>query len=175
MIFKPSRLAGAWLIEPTPHVDERGRFARAFCEAEFAEHGLETRFPQHSISVSKLAGTLRGLHFQMAPHGEIKVVRCVSGAIVDVIVDLRPDSPTYLQWEAFDLSAENGCQVYVPKGFAHGCQTLCDDAAVHYLISVPFVPGAAAGVRYDDPRLAIRWPRPVAAISRNDEQWPLLG
>lgn len=175
MRFLPARLAGAWLIEPTPHRDGRGSFARTFCEAEFAERGLETHFPQHSVSISNAAGTLRGLHYQRAPHEEVKVVRCIAGAIVDVIVDLRPGSATYLQWQAFELSAENACQAYVPKGFAHGCQTLTDGAAVSYLISTPHVPEAACGIRYDDPRLGITWPRPVSVIADRDASWPLLG
>ncbi|MEZ5817614.1 MAG: dTDP-4-dehydrorhamnose 3,5-epimerase [Hyphomicrobiaceae bacterium] len=174
MIFVPARLAGAYLIEPTPYSDERGVFFRSFCEDEFARHGLETRFPQHSISISRRAGTLRGLHFQRAPHQEVKVVRCVSGAIVDVIADLRPDSPTYRQWQAFDLSARNGHQVYVPKGFAHGCLTLTDDAAVSYLISTPYVPDASSGVRFDDPKLGISWPGEITTMSERDQTWPLL-
>lgn len=174
MRFNPTRLAGAFLIEPTPHRDERGVFARTFCTAEFAEHGLETSFPQHSLSVSTLAGTLRGIHFQRPPHTEVKVVRCISGALFDVIVDLRRGSPTFGQWQGFELSAANGHQVYVPEGFAHGHQTLTDEASIFYLISKPFAPGSAAGIRYDDPSLAIPWPAPITVIGDADQAWPRL-
>jgi dTDP-4-dehydrorhamnose 3,5-epimerase len=174
MHFKPLALAGAWLIEPTPHGDERGAFARTFCTQEFAAHGLETAFAQHSQSTSHRRGTLRGVHFQLAPHEEVKVVRCTAGAIYDVIVDLRPASPTYKRWQGLELTAESGHQVYVPKGFAHGHMTLSDAAAVHYLISVPYAPGASAGVRYDDPALAIIWPLAPTVISERDRTWPLL-
>ena len=174
MLFKPARLAGAWLIEPTSYRDERGSFTRTFCEAQFAQHGLETRYPQHSIAISNKKGTLRGLHFQRAPHEEVKLVRCVAGAIYDVIVDLRPASPTYLQWQAFELSDKNGHQVYVPPGFAHGCQALTDDAAVSYVISTPHAAQAASGVRYDDPKLGVRWPLAVSVIAARDADWPLL-
>ncbi len=172
MRFHPTQLDGAWLIELTPVRDERGAFARTFCEREFAEHGLETRFVQHSQSANARQGTLRGLHFQKPPHGEVKLVRCLRGAIWDVIVDLRPASPTYLKWQAFELSADNGKQLYIPRGFAHGFQTLADDCDVFYLISEFYSPDAASGVRYDDPRFGIDWPAPVNVLSDRDRSWP---
>ena len=172
MKFHPTRLDGAWLIEPTPVKDERGAFMRTFCEREFGDHGLETRFVQHSLSVNAHKGTLRGLHFQRAPHEEVKLVRCQRGAVLDVIIDLRPDSPTYTQWQGFELSAENGMQLYVPKGFAHGFQTMNDDCEVFYLISEFYAADAAAGLRHDDARFAIDWPLPVSVMSDKDRAWP---
>lgn len=172
MRFTKTELCGAWLIEPVPARDERGFFARTFCVKEFDEHGLTTRFVQHNASQSAIRGTLRGMHFQRAPHGEVKVVTCLKGAIWDVIIDLRPRSPTYRQWRGFELSAANRRQLYVPKGFAHGFQTLCDDVEVGYLISAFYAPAAASGVRHDDPAFAIAWPLPVTAISEKDRTWP---
>jgi dTDP-4-dehydrorhamnose 3,5-epimerase len=172
MKFHPTRLDGAWLIELTPAKDERGAFMRTFCEREFGERGLETRFVQHSLSVNTQKGTLRGMHFQRAPHEEVKLVRCRRGAVWDVIIDLRPDSPSYLQWQGFELSAENGTQLYVPKGFAHGFQTLSDDCEVFYLISEFYAADAAAGLRHDDPSFAIDWPAPVSVMSEKDRAWP---
>jgi dTDP-4-dehydrorhamnose 3,5-epimerase len=172
MRFQPTRFADAWLIEIAPVKDERGAFARTFCEREFAAHGLEVRFVQHSLSSNTRKGTLRGMHFQRAPHEEVKLVRCVRGAIWDVILDLRPASPTYLQWQGFELNAANGLQLYIPNGFAHGFQTLEDDSEVFYLISQFYTPDAASGVRHDDPRFAIDWPLPVSVISERDRNWP---
>jgi dTDP-4-dehydrorhamnose 3,5-epimerase len=174
MKFNPARLHGAWLIEPSPYRDERGSFSRTFCLEAFGKQGLQTLYPQHSVATTALAGTVRGMHFQVPPHAEEKVVRCISGAIVDVIVDLRPESPTYLQWQAFELSAANGHQVYVPKGFAHGCQTIDDNTSVQYLISTPHAPEAASGVRYNDPQLRINWPLAVTVVSDRDLAWPLI-
>jgi dTDP-4-dehydrorhamnose 3,5-epimerase len=172
MKFEATGLDGAWLIHLDPMRDQRGFFARTFCVNEFAAHGLETEFPQHSMSCSYGKGTLRGMHFQRAPHGEVKLVRCLSGAIWDVIIDLRPQSPTFRQWLGFELSAENQDQLYIPKGFAHGFQTLSDNAQVNYLISEFYAPDAASGVRYDDPAFAIAWPLPVSVISEKDRLWP---
>jgi dTDP-4-dehydrorhamnose 3,5-epimerase len=172
MRFHPTRFADAWLIEMTPVKDERGAFARTFCAREFAAQGLETKFVQHSLSSNTRKGTLRGMHFQRAPHEEIKLVRCAKGAVWDVIIDLRPASPTHLQWQGFELSAANGMQLYIPHGFAHGFQTLEDDSEVFYLISEFYAPDAALGVRYDDPRFAIDWPLPVSVISERDRAWP---
>jgi len=172
MRFTQTELGGAWLIELEPRVDDRGFFARTFCMREFADHGLETRFVQHSISYSSRKGTLRGMHFQRPPHGEVKVVSCLKGAILDVVIDLRPDSPARLQWRAFELSAANRCQLYVPQGFAHGFQTLADDTTVGYLISAFQETTAASGVRHDDLAFAIDWPLPVAAMSDADRSWP---
>jgi dTDP-4-dehydrorhamnose 3,5-epimerase len=170
--FEATTLAGAWLIEPVPARDERGFFARTFCAREFADHGLATGFVQHSASQSATKATLRGMHFQRTPHGEAKVVSCLKGAIWDVIIDLRPESTTYRQWQGFELTAENHRRLYVPEGFAHGFQTLCDDTEVGYLISAFYSPLAAAGVRHDDPAFAIEWPLPVTVISEKDRTWP---
>jgi len=172
MRFEETKLCGAWLIEAEPAHDQRGFFARTFCVREYAERGLVTGFVQHSTSYSQETGTLRGMHFQRAPRGEVKVVSCLRGAIWDVIIDLRPESPTYRRWQGFELTAENQRQLYVPEGFAHGFQTLSDDARVGYLISAFYAPLAASGLRYDDPALAIDWPLPVTAISEKDRSWP---
>jgi dTDP-4-dehydrorhamnose 3,5-epimerase len=172
MRFDETTLRDAWLIEPLPARDHRGFFARTFCAQEYADHGLTTRFVQHNTSHSVAKGTLRGMHFQRAPHGEVKVVSCLKGAIWDVIIDLRPQSPTHRQWRGFELTAENRRQVYVPEAFAHGFQTLCDDTEVGYLISAFYAPDAAAGVRYDDPAFAIEWPLPPTVISEKDRTWP---
>jgi dTDP-4-dehydrorhamnose 3,5-epimerase len=174
MKFSATRLPDAVLVEPERHADARGYFVRTFCVEEFAAHGLATRFPQCSQSHTRARGTLRGMHFQRAPHAEAKLVRCVAGAIFDVIVDLRPGSPGYLRWQGFELSAANGCALYVPEGFAHGFQTLADDTDVFYMISHPYAPGAGAGVRHDDPAFGIAWPLPVAGLSEKDAAWPLV-
>ena len=172
MLFEETDLCGAWLIEAEPAHDERGFFARTFCAREFATRGLTTHFVQNSTSQSKRRGTLRGMHFQRPPHGEVKVVSCLRGALWDVIIDLRPGSPTYRQWQGFELTAANRRQLYIPEGFAHGFQTLCDDTQAGYLISAFYVPEAAAGVRYDDPAFGIAWPLPVSVISDKDRSWP---
>ena len=171
MVFIETKLNGAWLIDAEPVRDHRGFFARTFCAREFAQHGLETDFVQHSTSYSSEKGTLRGMHFQRAPYTEVKIVRCLKGAIWDVIIDLRPDSPTYRRWQAFELTAENRRQLYVPAGFAHGFQTLCDDTEAGYLISACHVLSAACGVRYDDPAFAIAWPLPPGPMSTMDKCW----
>lgn len=175
MRFEQMQLKGAWIVDPVPAEDERGWFARTFCVREFADYGLETRFVQHSTSLSRRARTLRGLHFQEEPHGEVKIVSCAQGAIFDVIVDMRRSSLTRLQWTAVELSARNGRRLYIPKGFAHGFITLCDDVIVNYLISEFYEPAAARGLRYDDPVLAIEWPCQPAVISERDLAWPYLG
>jgi dTDP-4-dehydrorhamnose 3,5-epimerase len=172
MNFVETELPGAWLIESMPARDSRGFFARTFCMREFAEHGLETIFVQHSMSHSALRGTLRGMHFQLAPHGETKLISCRRGAIWDVIIDLRSVSPTYGRWQGFGLTAGDHRQLYVPAGFAHGFQTLCDDTEVGYLISEYYEPAAAGGVRYDDPAFAIAWPLASTAVSEKDKAWP---
>ncbi len=174
MRFEPTELDGAWLVVPTPARDERGSFARVFCEHEFAEHGLETRFVQHSRSHSVLRGTVRGLHFQRAPHAEVKLVSCLRGAMHDVIVDLRPASPTYRKWIAVELTPDNQRQLYIPAGFAHGFQTLADDTVTSYLISEFYAPEAATGVRWNDPAFAIDWPMPPTAMSEKDRAWPIV-
>ena len=171
MLFTKSQLEGAWLVDPEPIRDSRGWFARTFCEREFGAHGLETRFVQHSTSQNASRGTLRGMHFQTAPHAEIKLVRCLKGAIYDVIIDLKPGSPTYRQWRGVELSAANMRQLYIPKGFAHGFQTLEDECEIGYLISEFYAPEASTGVRFDDPAFAIEWPLPVSVMSDKDKAW----
>jgi dTDP-4-dehydrorhamnose 3,5-epimerase len=174
MKFIETSLQGAFIIEPEPNRDERGFFARTFCAREFAEHGLVSQFVQCSISSSSRRGTLRGLHYQLPPACETKLVRCSAGAIYDVIVDLRADSPTYLQHIGVELTARNHRALYVPEMFAHGMQILEDNTEVSYQISEFYAPGKAAGLRYDDPKLAINWPIPVSSIAEKDKGWPLL-
>lgn len=172
MQFQATALDGPRLIVLEPMSDERGFFARSFCEREFAAAGLPTHFPQHSVSHNRVRGTLRGMHYQTAPDAESKVVRCVAGAMLDVIVDIRPSSPAFGRWESFELSSANRHQLYIPAGFAHGFQTLTDDTEVGYMISAFHAPHAAQGFRYDDPRIGITWPLPVAMISQKDLDWP---
>ena len=172
MIFRTTPLAGAFVVELDPRVDERGLFARSFCEREFAEHGLATRFPQGNVSWSSRSGTLRGLHWQAAPHAEAKLVRCTAGAVHDVIVDLRRGSPTCLRWFGVELSARNRRALYVPEGFAHGFLTLADESEVSYWMSQSHAPEAARGLRFDDPRLAIAWPARPGVISARDLGYP---
>lgn len=172
MRFEPLDLPGAWLVTTEPAQDSRGYFARTFCEKEFREKGLETRFAQHSTSFTKTVGSIRGLHYQRSPDLETKLVRCTRGAIYDVIVDLRRGSPSFGRWIAIELSADHGTQLYIPRGFAHGFQTLEPDTEILYLISPAYVPGGAAGVRYDDPSLSINWPLPVTEISERDRTLP---
>jgi len=174
MLFHETELPGVWLIELTPNLDERGSFTRTFCEREMADRGLENRFVQHSRSRSVQKGTLRGMHFQREPHGEVKIVSCMRGAILDVAVDLRPGSPTRHRWVAYELTPENNRMLYIPKGFAHGFQTLADDAEVSYLISEFYAPQAAAGVRYDDPALGIDWPLAPTTMSDKDRSWAFV-
>ncbi|WP_091882355.1 dTDP-4-dehydrorhamnose 3,5-epimerase [Phyllobacterium sp. OV277] len=175
MHFTETELSGAWLIETRPHADERGSFARTFCAQEFIERGLETRFVQHSSSRSLKMHTLRGMHFQTTAYAEVKVVSCTKGAIWDVIIDLRKDSTNYGHYAGFELSEGNNRQIYIPKGFAHGFQTLSDNAVVSYLISEFYYPPAASGVRFDDPAFAIDWPALPSVISDKDLSWPLIG
>jgi dTDP-4-dehydrorhamnose 3,5-epimerase len=172
MLFRSTGLAGVRLIDLEPARDERGLFARTFCTRELAAQGLETGFVQHSISVTERVGSVRGMHFQKSPHEEVKLLRCIRGAMHDVLIDIRTDSPTYGRWEAYELTAENRRQLYVPAGLAHGFQTLLPDTEVGYLISAFYAPAAAAGNRHDDPAFAIAWPLPVADISPKDRAWP---
>ena len=174
MRFIQTKFPDAWLIEPEPIRDDRGYFMRSFCARTLSERGLETRFVQHSQSYSARKGTLRGMHFQTAPHTEVKIVSCFAGAVYDVIVDLRPASPTHGTWQSFEISAENQRQLYVPAGFAHGFQTLTDGAGISYLISNFYEPSASTGISYDDPALGITWPLPVAVISDRDRSWGSL-
>jgi dTDP-4-dehydrorhamnose 3,5-epimerase len=172
MLFKKTRLEGVRLIELEPHPDERGFFARTFCEREFAEEGLVTKFVQHGMSFTARAGSVRGMHYQRAPHAEVKLIRCLTGAIHDVLIDLRPGSPTYLRWEAYLLDSRGRQQLYAPAGFAHGFQTLEPNTEVSYLLSAYYAPEAATGIRHDDPAFAIPWPLSVADISVRDRSWP---
>lgn len=174
MIFHPTTLSDAWLIDIEPRGDERGFFARTMCREEFARHGMAVDYPQQNTSLSRVKGTVRGLHFQRSPHAEAKLVRCIRGAILDVIVDLREGSPSYLRHEAFELTAENRRSLYVPPGFAHGFQSLTEDCEVLYPVSAAYAPAAEGGLRHDDPALGIRWPLPVSVLSPKDAAWPLL-
>jgi dTDP-4-dehydrorhamnose 3,5-epimerase len=175
MIFNRTRLEDAYLIDVERHADERGFLARTFCEEEFAEHGLPMRIVQSSTIHSPRRHTLRGLHYQEAPHAEIKLVRCTRGSIFLVMVDLRPSSSTRDQWLGAELTAQNERLAYVPEGFAQGYQTLEEDTEVLYAMSHPYVPEAARGVRWDDPALAIEWPpAPERVISERDRSWPEL-
>jgi len=174
MKFHPTTLATAMLVEPEPRGDDRGSFARTFCRREFEAAGLPGEWVQQNVSHSARRGTVRGMHFQHPPQAEDKLVRCLEGAILDVIVDLRRDSPTYLRHEAFELTHDNGLQLFVPKGFAHGFQTLTDHVAVTYLVTQYYTPEAEGGLRHDDPLLGIRWPLEISTISAKDVAWPLL-
>jgi dTDP-4-dehydrorhamnose 3,5-epimerase len=170
--FLPTELPGAVVVRLDPAADERGFFARTFCEDEFARHGLPVRFPQANLSRNARAGTLRGMHYNAAPHSEAKLVRCTSGAIWDVIVDLRRDSPARFRSFAIELTAESGDALFVPEGFAHGFVTLRDGTDVSYLMGRSYAGGAARGFRWDDPLFALRWPREPAVISDKDRAWP---
>ncbi len=173
MIFTSTRLKDAFVVDPERRRDERGFLARIFCEAELAQHGLATRFVQASTIYTFRRHTLRGLHYQQAPHREVKLVRCTSGGAHVVIVDLRPQSPTYLEWAAFELSPANGRLLYVPEGFAQGYQTLADGTEVAYQMTHEYVPAAARGVRWDDPAFGIEWPAAEhRLISERDRSWP---
>jgi dTDP-4-dehydrorhamnose 3,5-epimerase len=175
MLFRQCTVAGAWLIEPTPHEDQRGRFMRAWCAREFHEHGIDFAPLQANMGFSRKKGTIRGMHYQVAPALEAKLVRCTRGALFDVVLDLRRESSTYLRWHGVHLTPENGRMLYAPEGCAHGCQALADDTEFHYMASVAFSPEHATGVRYDDPTFAIEWPEAVTLVSEQDRQWPLLG
>lgn len=174
MIFHEAGLTGAYIVELQSFVDERGQFARAWCRDEFARQGIDVELVQGNVSINPAPGTLRGMHYQVEPHGEAKLVRCVRGAIYDVIVDFNPGSPTFLKWIGVGLSPTNQRMLFVPAGFAHGFQTLMEDSEVNYLVSHPYVATAARGLRFDDPALGIVWPEPVSRISRADRSWPLL-
>jgi dTDP-4-dehydrorhamnose 3,5-epimerase len=174
MIFTQTPLAGPYLIDPERIMDERGFFARTWCHNEFERHGLEPRLVQCNISFNVRRGTIRGMHYQAKPHEEIKLVRCTQGAIYDVIVDVRPESPTYLRWFAEELTAENRRMFYIPGGFAHGFQTLSDGAEVSYQMSDFFQPQSSRGIRYDDPALGIAWSLDVSVISAKDQSYPFL-
>jgi dTDP-4-dehydrorhamnose 3,5-epimerase len=173
MRFTPTRLQDAVVIDLEPIEDARGFFARAWDERELAEHGLETRIAQCNVSFSKRKGTLRGMHLQNPPYEEVKLIRCVRGSLFDVIIDLRPESASYKQWTGVELSARNRSMLYVPRGFAHGFQTLEDDTETFYMVSEFYVPGAEAGVRWNDPAFNIEWPLAgPSGISDKDRNWP---
>jgi dTDP-4-dehydrorhamnose 3,5-epimerase len=170
--FVETSLPGVYLIEQERHADERGWFARTWCAEEVAAHGLESRLVQCNASFNRRRGTLRGMHYQAPPFAEVKLVRCVRGALFDVAVDLRPDSPAFRRSFGIELSAGDGRALYVPRGFGHGFLTLADDTEVSYLMSAPFSPTSARGVRHDDPFLGIRWPRRVEVIAARDRDYP---
>ena len=172
MIFRETELNGAFLIEPERLEDNRGFFARAWCRKEFMAHGLTGALVQSNISFNKRTGTLRGMHFQTAPYEEAKLVRCTMGAVYDVIIDLRPDSSTFLRWIAAELTAENRKMLYVPENFAHGYQTLADNTEVFYQVSQFYSPESEQGLRYNDPTFGIKWPMDVQVISHKDRSWP---
>lgn len=174
MIFRETRLAGAFVIVPARHEDARGFFSRVFCRHEFEAHGLKSIIVQVSVASNLKRGTMRGMHFQFPPAAETKYVRCTRGAILDIIVDLRPESPTYLDHIAVELSVENQRGLYVPERFAHGYITLKDDTEASYIMGEPYTPHLQSGLMYDDPRLALRWPIPVETIAEKDTQWSLL-
>ena len=172
MIFKEAKLKGAYIIEVEPIEDERGFLARSFCVKEFERHCLNPSIAQCNISYNQRKGTLRGLHYQVAPHAEAKLVRCTKGAIYDVALDLRKDSPTFKQWVAIELSASNHRMFYIPDGFAHGFQTLEDHTEVFYQMSEFYHPECARGVRWDDPTFGIVWPMPPTLIANKDRTYP---
>jgi dTDP-4-dehydrorhamnose 3,5-epimerase len=174
MRFKATKLEGAFIVEPEAHQDSRGLFVRTYCAREFREHALTDTFVQCNMSWNARKGTVRGLHYQLPPSSEVKLVRCTAGALWDVIVDLRPGSSTYLEHVGVELTARNRHALYIPEMFAHGFQTLEDGTEVFYQMSEFYAPKSARGLRYDDPKLGIRWPLPVASISDRDQNWALL-
>jgi dTDP-4-dehydrorhamnose 3,5-epimerase len=173
VIFTPIELDGAYIVDIEPREDERGFFARAWAEEEFARHGLDTRVVHCNVSFNHRRGTLRGMHFQRAPHAEVKLIRCTRGAIFDVIVDLRPDSRTHRRWVGVELTDENRRMLYIPEGFAHGYQTVVDGTETFYQVSAAYAPDFEGGVRWDDPAFAIEWPDvEERLISEKDRNWP---
>lgn len=174
MIFRELEIPGVYRIEPEPHADERGRFARTWCEHEFAEAGIDFRPTQGNLSFNRRRATLRGLHFQRPPHGEAKLIRCSRGAAFVAVADLRPGSPTRGRWVAERIDADGAVQVFVPEGTANGFQTLSDDTEILYLMSCPHVPEAASGCRWDDPDLGIEWPLEPSVVSERDRLLPTL-
>jgi dTDP-4-dehydrorhamnose 3,5-epimerase len=174
MHFTGTNLVGAWIIDPDPHEDDRGRFMRAWCAREFAKQGLSFLPVQANMGFSVRKGTVRGMHFQEAPALEAKLVRCTRGAIFDVALDLRPESPTYHKWYGIELSAENGRMLYVPEHCAHGYQTLEENTEMYYMASEFYTPSAGRGVRFNDPAFSIQWPLAVTAVSEQDRNWPLI-
>jgi dTDP-4-dehydrorhamnose 3,5-epimerase len=171
MKFTESKLQGAFIIDIERREDSRGYFARAFCQREFAEHGLKPVIAQANVAFNTRKGTLRGMHFQYPPAAETKLVRCTRGAILDIIVDLRPESRTYLQHIAVELSADNGRSLYVPERFGHGYQVLEDRTETSYMVGEFYTPGVEGGLLYNDPKLGLTWPLPVTEVSSKDQQW----
>jgi dTDP-4-dehydrorhamnose 3,5-epimerase len=174
VVFTETKLSGAFIIELERREDDRGFFARAFCQNEFSDHGLKPVIAQANIGFNKQRGCLRGMHFQYPPAAETKVVRCTRGAVLDIIVDLRPESSTYLQHVSVELTADNHRAIYIPERFAHGYQTLADETETSYQVGEFYTPGAEGGLRFDDPALGLTWPLPVSEISEKDAAWPLL-
>ena len=173
MNFLPLEIDGAWVIDPAPIEDARGRFMRAWCAREFADHGIAFTPVQANMGRSIERGTLRGMHYQLPSAPEAKLVRCTEGRMFDVVLDIRPGSATYGAWHGVELSAQNGRMLFLPEGCAHGYQTLEDDTEMYYMTSAYYAPQAARGARFDDPAFAIGWPLAVAAISEQDSNWPL--
>lgn len=172
MIFRETELEGVYIIEPEKKYDERGFFARAWCAEEFEAKGLVSRFVQCNISYNKVKGTVRGMHYQCKPYEETKLVRCTRGVIFDVVIDLRPESPTYCKWLALQLSGRNYKMLYIPGGFAHGFQTLEDDTEVFYQMSEFYHPECSRGIRWNDPFFKIVWPEEIKLISEKDSSYP---
>jgi dTDP-4-dehydrorhamnose 3,5-epimerase len=172
MKFTPAPLSGACVVDIEPRVDDRGFFARAFCAREFATAGLETAFVQANNTLTRRMGTVRGFHYQLPPAAEVKLVRCVRGAVYDVIVDIRPDSATFQQWFGAELTQDNRRMMYVPRGFAHGFMALTDDAELNYMVSAFYDPAAERGLRYNDPAFTVVWPFEMTDISAKDAAWP---
>jgi dTDP-4-dehydrorhamnose 3,5-epimerase len=171
--FEPTPLEGAWILDLDRRIDERGFFSRTWCREEFAGRGLVTDLAQANLSHSTYRGTIRGMHYQVAPAQEAKLVQCVRGAIWDVIIDIRPDSATFRAWFGIELTSENHRQLYVPKDFAHGYQTLVEDTEVFYLSSTAYAPAAERGIRWNDPLIAVTWPIPnEVRVSAKDREWP---
>jgi dTDP-4-dehydrorhamnose 3,5-epimerase len=172
LLFTETKLKGAFVLEPERREDNRGFFARTFCQREFEAHGLNPLVVQCNIAYNKKKGTLRGMHFQNDPFQEAKLVRCTQGAILDVMLDLRPDSPTFKQWTSAELNKDNHKMLYIPEGFAHGYQTLTETTEIIYQVSQFYAPESASGVRHNDPAFGIQWPLEVTAISELDKKWP---
>lgn len=175
MLFHETPLQGCYVIEPEPIRDHRGFFARVWCRRELEQHGLKAEVMQSNVGFSHRKGTLRGLHFQQTPHAEVKIVRCTRGAMFDVVVDLRPQSPTHMQWFGVELTEDNEKMIYVPEGFAQGYMTLVDNTEMNYHTSKFFDRESASGVRHDDSAFGIKWPIEVSVISEQDAKWPNYG
>jgi dTDP-4-dehydrorhamnose 3,5-epimerase len=174
MIFNSTPFSGSYIIDLEPFTDERGWFARYYCKDEFLKIGHTKEWVQMNHSFSRNKGAIRGMHFQLPPHSEIKMLRCIAGSVYDVIIDIRKNSPTFLQWTGVELSAENKRMLYIPEGFAHGFQCLEDNCELIYHHSAFYIPGAEGGIRYNDPMINIKWPLPLTVISARDKGQPYL-